>query len=94
MVPSRFLLTSAGVTVGAPQRRAVQRGHEERLGGAKFRVVFDDLDSWQDSKWLTCEYSDGDIVLARPLPANVHRCVMTYSPARLGGHDITIDCRR
>lgn len=79
--------------VGTPQHRAVQRGREERRAGASYRVVFDDLDSWKGAKWLTCEYSDGDIVLARPLPPKVHRCTATYTPDRLGGHRIGIDCQ-
>lgn len=94
MVPARFRLQAAGITLGPLEHRAAQRGVPEKLSGKRFKISYAHLKDAREEKWLTCHYGANEgLVLGKRLPDNTTTCDMLYTPDGHGLHQIDIACK-
>jgi hypothetical protein len=90
ITPTRLLLKSVDVIVGAPQPGvAIGQQRKTRNG---FEVEYDATSTQPLEKWLACRY--GDLALAERLPDDTESCVISYDkrPAT-NSYDIRVACR-
>jgi hypothetical protein len=92
IVPTRLLLTSADVIVGAPQP-GVAIG-EERKTKRGYEVTYDATSSRPTEKWLACRYGGGVLAMAERLPDDTESCVVSYDKRQaFNSYDIKVACR-
>lgn len=94
LVPARFRLQAAGITLGPLEQHAAQLGETEKLGAKRFKVSYPFMKDSSEEKWLTCRYGVNEgLVLGRRLPDDTRTCEMLYTPDGHGLFDIDITCK-
>jgi len=93
VVPTRLLLSSAGVVVGPPNvsPRAELRGDARRVSKHVTATAYPGLAVRET--WLTCSYGQGgELEQAYRLPATVDRCVVRVSRSQNNDVDVSVSC--
>lgn len=95
LVPARFRLQTAGITLGPLEQHAAQLGETEKLGGKRFKVSYPFMKDSPEEKWLTCRYGVNEgLVLGTRLPDGTRTCEMLYTPDGHGLFKIDITCKQ
>lgn len=93
VVPTRLLLSGAGVVVGSPsiEPRAELRGDARQISKQVTETAYPGLAARE--AWLICSYgSGGELEQARRLPAAADRCVIRVSRSPYNDTAVALAC--
>jgi hypothetical protein len=93
VVPTRLLLSGAGVVIGPPDAspRAELRGDARRINRQVTETAYPGLAARE--AWLTCAYGvGGELEQVFRLPLTVERCVVRVSRSRNNNVEVAVSC--
>jgi hypothetical protein len=93
LVPTRVLLSGAGVVVGPPDvaPRAELRGGARQISKRVIETTYAGLASQE--KWLICSYGrGGELEQAHRLPSAAERCVIRVSQNQYNDTEVVVSC--
>jgi hypothetical protein len=93
-VPEPLLLTAAGFMQGQPSTRADLKPFSTARSGSGSVVKWKFEGPYPEGKWLSCEYAQGAVSLARRIDDSFTECSVTYRKTKHGTQSVqSIACR-
>lgn len=78
---------------GNPVNQYLLAPDTEKRERGTIAVTWTFTPSSKRSFWVYCEYSRTNVVLAKPLPADITTCTLTYDARSAGGRPLKATCR-